>query len=62
MTGDKSKIDSLLKGLGAAVSNKNDNAPIIMIGNDSVNYWTRAYGLSPPSMLVEIISGAASRK
>lgn len=62
VTGDKAEIDSLLKGLGAAVSDKNDHTPMIMIGNDTVNYWTRAYGLSPPSTLVELIAGAASRK
>jgi len=28
----------------------------------TVNYWTRAYGLSPPSTLIELITGAASRK
>ncbi|HJP93127.1 MAG TPA: SCO family protein [Pyrinomonadaceae bacterium] len=62
VTGDKSEIDSLLRGLGAAVSDKNNHTPMIMIGNDMVNYWTRAYGLSPPSTLVELIAGAASRK
>ena len=62
VTGDKTEIDSLLKGLGAFVTDKNDHTAMIMIGNDNVNYWTRAYGLSPPSTLVDLIAGTASRK
>jgi cytochrome oxidase Cu insertion factor (SCO1/SenC/PrrC family) len=62
VTGDKSEIDTLLKGLGVAITNKNDHTPMIMIGNDVADYWTRAYGLSSPTKLVDLISGAASRK
>ena len=62
VTGDKSEIDSLLQGLGAAVANKNDHTPMIMIGNDGADYWTRAYGLSSPSQLVDLIAGAAARQ
>jgi cytochrome oxidase Cu insertion factor (SCO1/SenC/PrrC family) len=62
VTGDKGEIDSLLKGLGAAVTNKNDHTPMIMIGNDTADYWTKAYGLSSPSKLVDLISDAAGRK
>ena len=62
VTGDKTEIDSLLKGLGAAVSDKNDHTSMIMIGNDIVDYWTRAYGLSPSSSLVNLIAEVASRK
>jgi cytochrome oxidase Cu insertion factor (SCO1/SenC/PrrC family) len=62
VTGDKSEIDSLLKGLGTAVTNKNDHTPMIMIGNDTADYWTRAYGLSSPTSHVELLAGAASRK
>jgi len=62
VTGEKGEIDSLLQSLGVAVTNKNDHTPMILIGNDSVDYWTRAYGLSPPSRLVDLIAEAASRK
>lgn len=62
VTGDKSEIDSLLKGLGAAVTSKNDHTPMIMIGNDVADYWTRAYGLSSPTKLVDLISDAAGQK
>lgn len=62
VTGNKGEIDSLLKGLGVAISSKNDHTPMIMIGNDVVDYWTRAYGLSSPTKLVDLISDAAGRK
>ena len=62
VTGDKAEIDSLLKGLGAAITNKNDHTPMIMIGNDVADYWTRAYGLSSPTKLVDLIADAAGRK
>ena len=62
VTGEKGEIDSLLQSLGVAVTNKNDHTPMILIGNDSLNYWTRAYGLSSPTKLVDLIVEAASRK
>ena len=62
VTGNKGEIDSLLKGLGVAITSKNDHTPMIMIGNDVADYWTRAYGLSSPTKLVDLISDAAGRK
>jgi protein SCO1/2 len=62
VTGDKGDIDTLLKSLGVAVTDKNDHTPMILIGNDMVDYWTRTYGLSSPSKLVELIADAANRK
>jgi len=62
VTGEKGEIDSLLNALGVAVANKNDHTPMIMIGNDAVDYWTRAYGLSSPSKLVDLLADAASHK
>ena len=62
VTGEKGEIDSLLQSLGVAVTNKNDHTPLILIGNDSLDYWTRAYGLSSPTKLVDLIAEAASRK
>jgi cytochrome oxidase Cu insertion factor (SCO1/SenC/PrrC family) len=62
VTGEKGEIDAVLQSLGVAVTNKNDHTPMILIGNDSVDYWTRAYGLSPASRLVDLIAEAASHK
>ena len=61
VTGDKARIDSVLQGLGAAVSNKNDHTPMILIGNDASDYWTRAYGLTSPTKIVDILAGATKR-
>jgi protein SCO1/2 len=62
VTGDQTEITSLLKALGAGVVDKNDHTPMILIGNDRVGYWTRAYGLSSPAVLVKAITEAANRK
>lgn len=62
VTGDKARIDSVLQALGAAVSNKNDHTPMMLIGNDPSNYWTRAYGLTSPVKIVDLVAGAAKRK
>jgi protein SCO1/2 len=61
VTGDKSEIDSLLKGLGAEITNKNDHTPMMIIGNDRVDHWTRAYGLSSPDKIVELIAEVNAR-
>jgi cytochrome oxidase Cu insertion factor (SCO1/SenC/PrrC family) len=61
VTGDKARIDSVLQGLGAAVSNKNDHTPMILIGNDSSDYWTRAYGLTSPVKIVDMLAEARKR-
>jgi protein SCO1/2 len=62
VTGDKIEMDSLLRALGAAVKDKNDHTPVVLVGNDAAGYWTRAYGLSAPSALVKVINEAAARK
>lgn len=62
VTGEKAQIDSVLQALGAAVSNKNDHTPMILIGNDESNYWTRAYGLTSPGKIVDLLADAAKRK
>ena len=62
VTGDKARIDSVLQALGAAVSNKNDHTPMILIGNDASDYWTRAYGLTSPVKIVDLLADAAKRK
>jgi protein SCO1 len=62
VTGNTSDINSLLQQLGVAVNNKNDHTPMILIGNDAAGYWTRAYGLTAPTSLVKLITGAANRK
>ena len=61
VTGDKVEIDSVLRALGTAGADKNDHTPMVLIGNDSAADWSRTYGLSPPSRLVELIKVSASK-
>jgi cytochrome oxidase Cu insertion factor (SCO1/SenC/PrrC family) len=60
VTGEKSEIDSLLKAFGVAVADKNDHTPMIFVGNDAKDYWTRTYGLSSPAALEQVIAQAAA--
>lgn len=61
VTGDKSEIDSVLQALGVAVSNKNDHTPMVLIGNDVADHWTRTYGLSSPVTIVNLIEASARK-
>lgn len=61
VTGDKSEIDSVLQALGAGVTNKNDHTPMVLIGNDVADHWTRTYGLSSPATIVNLIESSAKK-
>ncbi len=61
VTGDKSEIDSVLEALGVGVANKNDHTPMVLIGNDVADRWTRTYGLSSPSTIVNLIEASAKK-
>jgi cytochrome oxidase Cu insertion factor (SCO1/SenC/PrrC family) len=61
VTGSRFEINTLLKALGAAVVDKNDHTPMVLVGKESAGYWTRTYGLAPPSVLFKVISDAASK-
>ena len=62
VTGEKTEIDSLLQALGVAVVNKNDHTPMVLIGNEVADKWTRTYGLSSPKTMVDLIQAASSDK
>jgi protein SCO1/2 len=59
--GAKAEINTLLRALGAYVSDKNDHTPMILIGNAATGYWTRAFGLAPASKLASLITEAAQK-
>jgi protein SCO1/2 len=61
VTGSKPDIDQLLASLGAYAGNKNDHTPMILVGNDKAQYWTRTYGLAKPAMLTKMITEAADK-
>ena len=59
VTGDKQKIDELLRALAASTARPEEHSPIIIIGNDALGQWTRAYGLAKPSQIIQILDKAA---
>jgi protein SCO1 len=61
ITGGKPEIDQLLKALGAAVADKNDHTPMILVGNEAAGYWTRTYGLAAPGTLVKVIADVMTK-
>ena len=58
VTGDKQKIDELLRALSTSTARREDHSPIILIGNDTLGQWTRTYGLAKPSQIIQIIEKA----
>lgn len=62
VTGDKPAVDTLLSALGAASARREDHSPTVLIGNDARGIWTRAYGLTSPSKLLQLINDTADGK
>jgi len=60
VTGPKPQIDQLLNALAASSARREDHSPNVLVGNDATGQWTRAYGLTSPGKLVQIISDAAA--
>lgn len=61
LTGSPPEMDRLLKALGAAVADKNDHTPMVLVGNDAAGFWTRTYGLAAPAAIVKVINDASER-
>ena len=62
VTGGVGDIDKLLERLGAAVSDKTNHTPMVLVGNDTLGLWTRAYGLAHSSKLLRVITDVADTK
>ncbi len=60
LTGQPSEITALLQSLGAAVRDKNDHTPLILVGNEASGSWTRINGLAPAATILKAINNAAS--
>ena len=56
LTGDKSEVDHLLKGLGVFSALKEDHAPILLLGNATTDTWRRASAFAPPDQLMPVIA------
>lgn len=65
VTGDKGRIDEILKALGAYTPDKFTHTAFVMAGNDRTEKWVRTYGLASATTLLEkvkIVSGAKDRE
>ena len=60
VTGDKPKVDELLRALGASSASREDHSPTVLIGNDAHGSWTRTYGLAKTSQIIQLIDNAAN--
>ncbi|HEX2271548.1 MAG TPA: SCO family protein [Pyrinomonadaceae bacterium] len=60
ITGDKTKIDELLRALASSTARPEDHSPILIIGNEAMGQWTRTYGLAKPGQIIQIIDQAAN--
>lgn len=58
ITADKAGIDRLLKALGAFSAKRDDHSTMVLIGNDADDRWTRSYGVTPATMLVQMLDEA----
>ena len=57
LTGPKADVDRLLKALQIFTADKQDHAPVVLIGGEGAGNWSRASGLMPPPQLAELIHG-----
>jgi cytochrome oxidase Cu insertion factor (SCO1/SenC/PrrC family) len=60
VTGDKPKVDELLRALGASSARREDHSPTVLIGNDAHGSWTRTYGLAKTNQIIHLIEIAAN--
>src|SRR5205085_650197 len=58
VTGEKPKVDELLRALGAATASPAEHSPAVLVGNDATGQWTRAYGLARPAVIIKLIGDA----
>ncbi len=58
ITGSKDVVDKLLKGLKVFTADIVDHAPILLVGNDRTDAWTRMSGFTPPTRIVKHLEEA----
>jgi protein SCO1/2 len=60
LTGAKTDVDHLLKALRLFTGDKADHSPAVLIGSGTTGQWRRAYALTSPQKLLEMIPGTRS--
>ncbi len=56
LTGSKGEVDGVLKALKVFTADKEDHAPIVLVGNDATNQWLRVNGLASPAILEKLLN------
>lgn len=60
VTGKAARLLEIQKAFSVAMKRKEDHTPLILIGNDASNSWTRKHGLAPPEAIAAAISEVAA--
>lgn len=59
LTGDKGRIDQVLRGLGAYSADVRNHAPFVLVGDAREGRWTRLYDMPGPEEIVAKIDELA---
>ena len=62
LTGDKSSVDRVLKGLEAYTANFEDHPSQVMVGDGRSGVWTRFYGFPSPSQILAKVDDLAAAR
>jgi protein SCO1/2 len=62
LTGEKSKMDQVLVGLGAYTPGFDDHAPSVLIGDAQSDTWRRLYGFPSPEQIIAVIDELAAAR
>jgi len=57
LTGDKNKVDGLLKALEVYAPNLLDHPPTVFVVDGKRGVWTRLYGFPSPDKIAEVLDG-----
>lgn len=60
VTGSRKSIDQILRTFGVAAGDPNDHSPIVWVGDDAQQRWTRTLGLSAPEAILERVAALKS--
>jgi protein SCO1 len=55
LTGSKANVDTVLRALQVFTAEKQDHAPVVLIGGDGAGDWARASALLPPAKLADLL-------
>jgi protein SCO1 len=61
LTGEKARVDRLLKALQVFTADKNGHSPFVLIGDPSGTRWRRVQGLTPPETLAGLLLDARGK-